>query len=101
MMEWHKKTEEQYDAHMTVIPGGEVENEAHFPEDEWCSLAMALQDFVDLMERETTVDDLIEGVYDAASMRSVKNALKRIRKNEEFMVSPSYLETYRAITEAL
>ena len=90
-MEWHKKTEEQYDAHMTVIPGGEVENEAHFTEDEWCSLTMALQDFV----------DLIEGVYDTASMRSVKNALKRIRKNEEFGVNPSYLETYRAITEAL
>ena len=100
-MEWHKKTDAQYESHMTVIPGGDIENEAHFPEDEWCSLTTALQDFVDLMERGSTADDLIEGVYDTASMRSLKNALKRIRRNEEYSVAPSYLETYRKITDAM
>lgn len=100
-MEWHKKTEEQYDAHMTVIPGGEVENEARFTEDEWCSVTTALSDFIDLMDSKKDVDDLRDGVYDLDSMRSLKDAMKKIRKNEEYMVNPSYLETYRQITEEL
>lgn len=100
-MEWHKKTDAQYESHMTVIPGGDIENEAHFTEDEWSSITTALQDFIDLLEYETDVDYLTNGVYDTASMQSLKNALKRIRKNEEYLVAPDYLETYRKITDAM
>ena len=95
-MEWHKKTDAQYESHMTVMPGGDIENEAHFTEDEWCSITTALQDFINLLEYETDVDYLTKGVYDTASMQSLKNALKRIRK-----VAPDYLETYRKITDAI
>jgi len=100
-MEWHKKTNEQYESHMTVMPGGDIENEANFTEDEWCSITTALQDFIDLMDHETTVDVLAEGVYDTASMRSLKDAMKKIRKNEEYMVAPHFLETFRKITDAM
>ena len=100
-MEWHKKTDAQYESHMTVMPGGDIETEAHFTEDEWCSITTALQDFINLLEYETDVDYLTNGVYDTASMQSLKNALKRIRKNEEYLVSPDYLETYRKITDAM
>ena len=99
-MEWHKKTEEQYEAHMTVVPGGDIETEAHFTEDEWCSVTTALGDFIHLLEYETNVDYLIQSHYGPDSMRSLKDAMKKIRKNEEFMVNPSYLDTYKAITEA-
>ena len=31
-MKWHKKTNEQYDAYMTVLAGGDNENEAYLTE---------------------------------------------------------------------
>ena len=99
-MKWHKKTDEQYNSHVTVMNGGDAETEAHFNEDEWASITVALQDFIDLLDGKTT-DDLIEDVYDADMIRSLKDAMKKIRKNEEGMVAPHFLDTYRAITEAM
>jgi len=54
-MEWNKKTDEQYDTYMTVMAGGDNENEAHLTEDEWLMLTGALGDFIDLL---TGVSDL-------------------------------------------
>ena len=54
-MEWNKKTDEQYDTYMTVMAGGDNENEAHLTEDEWIMLTGALGDFIDLL---TGVSDL-------------------------------------------
>jgi hypothetical protein len=101
MMEWHKKTDAQYESHMTVMPGGDIENEAHFTEDEWSSITTALQDLIDLLEYETDVDYLTKSVYDTASMRSLKDAMKKIRKNAEYMVAPDFLDTYQKITDAM
>tara|TARA_R110000824_G_scaffold152681_2_gene323961 strand:+ start:469 stop:747 length:279 start_codon:yes stop_codon:yes gene_type:complete len=86
-MEWHKKTDEQHDSYMTVMVGGDIENEAHFKENEWLSITTALSDFVDLMDSEIEVDALREDCYGEDSMRSLKDAMKKIRKNEEFMVA--------------
>ena len=33
-MEWHKKTDEQYDAYVTVMMGGDNENEVQFNEED-------------------------------------------------------------------
>ena len=88
-MEWHKKTDAQYDAYMTVMVGGDVENEAHFKENEWLSITTALSDFIDLMDSKENVDDLREGVYDLDSMRSLKDAIKKLRRNEEVTVPPT------------
>ena len=90
-MEWHKKTDAQHDSYMTVIVGGDVENEAHFKENEWCSITTALSDFVDLMDSELEVDALRNYCYGEDSLRSLKNAIKKLRKNEEFMVAPGSL----------
>ena len=90
-MEWHKKTDAQHDSYMTVIVGGDVENEARFKENEWCSITTALSDFVDLMDSELEVDALRKYCYGEDSLRSLKNAIKKLRKNEEFMVAPGSL----------
>ena len=90
-MEWHKKTDDQYDSYMTVIVGGDVEYEAHFKENEWCSITTALSDFVDLMDSELEVDALRKYCYGEDSLRSLKDAIKKLRKNEEFMVAPGSL----------
>ena len=34
-MDWDKKTDEQYNTYMTVMAGGDNENEAHLTEEEW------------------------------------------------------------------
>ena len=90
-MEWHKKTDAQYDSHMTVVVGGDVENEAHFKENEWLSITTALSDFIDLMDSELEVDALRKDCYGEDSMRSLKDTIKKLRTIEKFMVAPGSL----------
>jgi hypothetical protein len=57
-MEWDKKTDEQYNAHMTVMAGGDIENEAYFAEDEWVMATGAIGDLIDLLTGESDLEYL-------------------------------------------
>lgn len=90
-MEWHKKTEEQYEAFMTVMAGGDNENEANLTEDEWCTITVVLRDFLDVITFERDVDDLQADSYDDESVEQLEKVLKKIEKVEEFDASPIYV----------
>ncbi len=88
-MEWNEKTDEQYDSHVTLMAGGDNENEAHFTEDEWCSVMMALQDVIDLVTGE--VDSAhIDDVYED-SISYLKEIRAKMLAVEVFDPSPIYV----------
>ena len=90
-MEWHKKTEEQYEAYMTVMAGGDNENEASLTEDEWFTITVVLRDFLDVIAFERDVDDLQADSYGDESVEQLEKVLKKIEKVEEFDASPIYV----------
>jgi hypothetical protein len=90
-MKWHKKTDEQYDAFMTVMAGGDNENEANLTEDEWCTITVVLRDFLDVITFERDVDDLQADSYGHDSVEQLEKVLKKIEKVEEFDASPIYV----------
>ena len=90
-MKWHKKTDEQYDAFMTVMAGGDNENEANLPEDEWYTITVVLRDFLDVITFERDVDDLQADSYGHDSVEQLEKVLKKIEKVEEFDASPIYV----------
>ena len=90
-MKWHKKTDEQYDAYMTVMAGGDNENEASLTEDEWFTITVVLRDFLDVITFEKDVDDLQADSYDDESVEQLEKVLKKIEKVEEFDASPIYV----------
>ena len=90
-MEWHKKTEEQYEAFMTLMAGGDNENEANLTEDEWATITVVLRDFLDVITFERDVDDLQADSYDDESVEQLEKVLKKIEEVEEFDASPIYV----------
>ena len=90
-MEWHKKTEEQYEARMTLMAGGDNENEASLTEDEWFTITVVLRDFLDVITFERDVDDLQADSYGDESVEQLEKVLKKIEKVEEFDASPIYV----------
>ena len=90
-MEWHKKTEDQYEAFMTVMAGGDNENEASLTEDEWFTITTVLRDFLKVITFEKTVEDLEAECYDDESVEQLEKVLKKIEKLEEFDASPIYV----------
>ena len=90
-MEWHKKTEDQYESYMTVMAGGDNENEANLTEDEWFTITVVLRDFLDVITFEKTVEDLEAECYDDESVEQLEKVLKKIEKVEEFDASPIYV----------
>tara|TARA_R100000988_G_C3899771_1_gene116932 strand:- start:30 stop:407 length:378 start_codon:yes stop_codon:yes gene_type:complete len=90
-MEWHKKTEDQYESYMTVMAGGDNENEASLSEDEWFTITTVLSDFLDVITFEKTVEDLEAECYDDESVEQLEKVLKKIEKVDEFDASPIYV----------
>jgi hypothetical protein len=90
-MKWHKKTDEQYEAYMTVMAGGDNENEANLTVDEWCTITVVLRDFLDVITFERDVDDLQADSYGHESVEQLEKVLKKIEKVEEFDASPIYV----------
>ena len=90
-MKWHQKTDEQYDAFMTVMVGGDNENEANLTEDEWFTITVVLRDFLDVITFERDVDDLQADSYGDDSVEQLERVLKKIEKVEEFDASPIYV----------
>ena len=88
-MKWHKKTDEQYDTYMTVMAGGDNENEAHLTEDEWCMVTGAMGDLIDLLTGESDLEYLkkeYEGI-----VPEVKSLLMKMLDVEDFDRSPIYV----------
>ena len=90
-MEWHKKTEDQYESYMTVMAGGDNENEASLTEDEWFPITTVLHDFLEVITFEKTVEALEAECYDDESVEQLEKVLKKIEKVEEFDASPIYV----------
>ena len=90
-MEWHKKTEDQYESYMTVMAGGDNENEASLSEDEWFTITTVLRDFLEVITFEKTVEDLEAECYDDESVEQLEKVLKKIEKVDEFDASPIYV----------
>ena len=88
-MKWHKKTDEQYDTYMTVMAGGDNENEAHLTEDEWCMVTGAIGDLIDLLTGESDLEYLkkeYEGI-----VPEVKSLLMKMLDVEDFDNSPIFI----------
>jgi len=88
-MEWNKKTDEQYDTYMTVMAGGDNENEAHLTEDEWIMLTGALGDFIDLLTGVSDLEYLKEEYEEFVP--EVKSLFLKMADVEEFDNSPIYV----------
>lgn len=88
-MEWNKKTDEQYDTYMTVMAGGDNENEAHLTEDEWLMLTGALGDFIDLLTGVSDLEYLKEEYEEFVP--EVKSLFLKMADVEEFDNSPIYV----------
>jgi len=90
-MKWNEKTDEQYASMMTVMAGGDNENEAHLTEDDWLMLTGALGDLLDLLTGESDPDYLKAeyGVGIGVSLvPELRNVLVKILAVEEFDNSP-------------
>ena len=88
-MKWHKKTDEQYETYMTVMAGGDNENEAHLTEDEWCMVTGAMGDLIDLLTGESDLQYLkkeYEGI-----VPEVKSLLMKMLDVEDFDNSPIFI----------
>ena len=88
-MKWHKKTDEQYDTYVTVMAGGDNENEAHLTEDEWCMVTGAIGDLIDLLTGESDLEYLkkeYEGI-----VPEVKSLLMKMLDVEDFDNSPIFI----------
>ena len=81
-MEWDKQTDEQYNAHITVMAGGDIENEAYLAEDEWVMATGAIGDLIDLLTGESDLEYLkkeYEGI-----VSEVKSLLMKMLDVEGF-----------------
>ena len=88
-MKWHKKSDEQYDTYMTVMAGGDNENEAHLTEDEWCTVMMALHDVIDLVTGEID-SDYIDDCYEDL-IQELKDLCAKMRAVEVFDPTPIHV----------
>ena len=59
-MDWYKKTDEQYDNFITLMMGGDNENEVQLTEDEWSVVICALSDVIDLVTGNLRLKELKE-----------------------------------------
>ena len=82
-MEWNKKTDEQYDAYMTVMAGGDNENEASLTLDEWYLITGSMGDLIGVLSGEANLENLgeeYEGLL--PELRNVLIKLLDVEKND-------------------
>jgi|TARA_R110001599_G_scaffold94516_3_gene245742 hypothetical protein len=88
-MDWDKKTDEQYNTYMTVMAGGDNENEAHLTEEEWVMVTGAMGDLIDLLTGESNLEYLkkeYEGI-----VPELKSLLIKMLDVENFDNSPIFV----------
>ena len=59
-MDWYKKTDEQYYSYITLMMGGDNENEIQLTEDNWAVVMCALSDLIDLFTGDLRLKELKE-----------------------------------------
>ena len=78
-MKADKKTYEQWDSFVTMMAGGDSENEAHFTEDEWASVVVAVADVIDLVQGSVDSEYVKEAYDDSIpQLLSVKAKMMKL-----------------------
>jgi len=90
-MDWHKKTDEQYDNFITLMMGGDNENEVQLTEEEWSVVICALSDVIDLVTGELRLKELKENWKYQDAISELYKIKSKIIKIEEFDNSPIYI----------
>ena len=90
-MDWHKKTDEQYDNFITLMMGGDNENEVQLTENEWSVVICALSDVIDLVTGELRLKELKENWKYQDAISELYKIKSKIIKIEEFDNSPIYI----------
>ena len=90
-MEWHKKTDEQYDAHVTVMMGGDNENEVQFNEEDWNTVIFALSNLIDTLKNGLDFEVFIEDLEYQDGISKLDKIVQKIFDIEEFDNSPIHV----------
>ena len=90
-MDWHKKTDEQYDNFITLMMGGDNENEVQLTEEEWSVVICALSDVIDLVTGNLRLKELKENWKYQDAISELYKIKSKIIKIEEFDNSPIYI----------
>jgi len=90
-MDWYKKTEEQYDNYITLMMGGDNENEIQFTEDNWAVVMCALSDVIDLVTGDLRLKELKENWKYQDSISELYKIKSKMIGIEKFDNSPIYI----------
>lgn len=90
-MEWHKKTDEQYDAYVTVMMGGDNENEVQFNEEDWNTVIFALSNLIDTLKNGLDFEVFIEDLEYQDGISKLDKIVQKIFDIEEFDNSPIHV----------
>ena len=90
-MEWHKKTDEQYDAYVTVMMGGDNENEVQFNEEDWNTVIFALSNLIDTLKNGLDFEVFIEDLEYKDGISKLDKIVQKIFDIEEFDNSPIHV----------
>ena len=102
-MEWHKKTDEQYDAYVKVMMGRDNENEIHnnkldyflwliqFNEEDWNTVIFALSNLIDTLKNGLDFEVFIEDLEYQDGISKLDKIVQKIFDIEEFDNSPIHV----------
>ena len=90
-MDWYKKTDEQYDSFITLMMGGDNENEIQLTEDNWAVVMCALSDLIDLFTGDLRVKELKENWEYQDAISELYKIKSKIIGIEKFDNSPIYI----------
>ena len=90
-MDWYKKTDEQYDSYITLMMGGDNENEIQLTEDNWAVLMCALSDLIDLFTGDLRLKELKENWEYQDAISELYKIKSKIIGIEKFDNSPIYI----------
>ena len=90
-MEWHKKTDEQYDAYVTVMMGGDNENEVQFNEEDWNTVIFALSNLIDTLKNGLDFEVFIEDLEYQDGISKLDKIVQKIFDIEEYDNSPIHV----------
>ena len=90
-MDWYKKTDEQYDSYITLMMGGDNENEIQLTEDNWAVVMCALSDLIDLFTGDLRLKELKENWEYQDAISELYKIKSKIIGIEKFDNSPIYI----------
>ena len=90
-MDWYKKTDEQYYSYITLMMGGDNENEIQLTEDNWAVVMCALSDLIDLFTGDLRLKELKENWEYQDAISELYKIKSKIIGIEKFDNSPIYI----------